>query len=151
MRIKEIEQYFQSEETLDKVLEACQEDFDKIDYYSGLLKQNVTDNPEEVKKALIELTGCYMSLYPVMSLSDSEKNNREVRAYCQIRIDTENAGGKFVDASAQKEASNAVSNYRRIRNILEGYTEASNRAISSLQSILKYLSEEVKRTGVKDE
>jgi len=151
MRITEIESYFNDESTLNKVLEACQEDFDKIDYYSSLLKQNMTDNPEEVKKALIELTGCYVSLYPIMSLSDSEKNNREVRYYCQLKIDTENLGNKFVDASANKESSNAIANYRRIRNILEGYTEACNKAISSLQSILKYLSEEVKRMGVTDE
>ena len=144
MKILEIEAMFQEETTIGKVLEAITEDVNKIEYYSSLMKTGVTDNPEEVKKAIIELTGIYMSLKPILSVATTEKENKEVRAYNALRIEIENAGGKFVSAQADKQASGAVGNYRRIRNILEGYVNATEKAISTLQSILKYLSEEQK-------
>ena len=57
MRILEVEKLFQSEETLDKALEECKPDFETIDYWSGVRKSNLTDNPEEITKALNELSG----------------------------------------------------------------------------------------------
>jgi len=144
MRILEIESYFKDENTLDKVVEEIKEDIEKIDYYANLLKTGVIDNAEEVKKAITELTGIYMSLKPVLAIATSEKENKEVRAYNALRVEIENAGSKFVSAQADKQASGAVANYRRIRNIVEGYVNATEKAISTLQSVLKYLSEEQK-------
>ena len=144
MRILELESYFKDEITLGKVLESISEDIEKIDYYANLLKSGVTDNAEEVKKAITELTGIYMSLKPILAVASSEKENKEVRAYTVLRTEIENAGGKFVSAQADKQASLQVANYRRIRNIIEGYVNATEKAISTLQSVLKYLSEEQK-------
>jgi len=147
MRVLEIEKLFQQEDTLDEVLTKCKEDFDKVDYYAGIMKDNLTDNPEEAKKALNELTGVYIGLKTVLAIAETEKKNRETRYYDQLRIDTENAGKKFVSASSEKEASAHVANYRRIRNLIQGYTDACEKAISTLQSILKYLAEEMKLSG----
>lgn len=144
MRIKEIEILFQTTETIDQVLETVKSDFEQIDYYGGILQENVVDNPEECMKAINILTGVYMNLKPVLEVADSEKSNREIRNYCSLKMQVENSGAKFVDASGAKEASASVAEYRRIRNILEGYVEACDRAISSLQSILKYLTESMK-------
>ncbi len=144
MRILELEQLFQSEETLDQALQKCKEDFDRVDYYAGLLKSAITDNAEEAKKALNELTGIYVSLKTALAVAESEKKNREIRKYDSIRIKTEEEGKKFISVSAEREASLYVANYRRIRNYIQAYTDACEKAISTLQSILKYLSEEMK-------
>jgi len=144
MRILEIEQLFQTSETLNQVLEQVKGDFEQIDYYGGVLQENVVDNPEECLKAINILTGVYMNIKPVLEVADAEKTNREIRNYCSLKIQNENAGTKFVDASGSKEASASVADYRRVRNILEGYVSACEKAISSLQSVLKYLTESVK-------
>jgi len=144
MRILKIENLFQSEETLEEVLNECKDSIDKVDYYSNLLKTNVIDNAEEVKKALNELTGIYMDLKTILLVANTEKKNREIRYYDQLRIDIENEGRKFVSAPAEKEASTHVAKYRRIRNIIQAYVDVSEKAISTCQSILKYMGEEIK-------
>ena len=142
MRVLEIEKLFENEDTLNEVLTKCKEDFEKIDYYAGIMKNNITNNPEEVKKALNELTGEYITLKTVLAIANTEKKNREMRQYDQLRIDTENAGTKFVAQTADRQASLYVASYRRVRNIIEAYTNAVEKAISSLQSILKYMATE---------
>ena len=145
MRILEIEQKFQKEETLAEVLELCKEDFERIDYYANtVLKSNLAENPEEAKKALNELTGIFMSLKPVIAITETEKKNREIREFDRIRIETENAGGKFTAASATVTSSAYVAEYRRIRNIVQSYIDACEKALSSLQSLLKYMGEELR-------
>ena len=144
MNILEIEKLFQNEETLPKVFDEIKEDFDKVDYYMGLMKNNITDNPEECKKAINTLTGVYMKLKTVSAIAESEKRNRELKAYSKIKIETVKEGGKFTSAVADREASKNVADYRRIRNIVNGYVDASKNGISSLQSILKFLNEEIK-------
>jgi len=140
MRIQEIENKFKSETTLEEVLNLCNTEFERVDYYANtVLKSNLSDNPEEVIKALNELTGIYMTLKPIVAISVSEKSNREIRQYNVLRIELENAGGKFTSASVEKQASEFVGNYRRIRNIVTAYLESAEKAISTLQSILKYL------------
>jgi len=144
MRILEFEQLFKSEDTLDQALLKCKEDFDRVDYYAGVLKSAITENAEEAKKSLNELTGIYISLKTALAVAESEKKNREIRKYDQLRIKTEEDGKKFVSISAENEASLYVANYRRIRNYIQAYTDACEKAISTLQSILKYLAEEIK-------
>lgn len=142
MRVLEIEQLFQSEENLDKVLEEVKADFELIDKWAELRKQNITDNPAEVDRALNELSGTLSNLRTLLGVAETEKKNREVRYKNQIRIDTENAGNKYVDTKAKAEASAYVASYRRIRNIVEAYYEANQTHISTLQSILKDLNKD---------
>ena len=142
MRILEIEKLFETEVTLDKVLENVKEDFTKVEYWAGVLRSGLVDNPEEANKALGELTGCYMNLRTILAIAETEKRNREVKHYSQLRIDTENEGKKFVSASAEKESSAYVSSYRRIRNLVLGYKESAEKAIGSLQSMLKDMKKE---------
>lgn len=140
MRILEIEAKFQSVDTLGEVLELCKSEFERIDYYAAtVLKSSLSDNPQAVIEALNELTGIYMTLKPVVAISETEKSNREIRQYNVLRIELENAGGKFTSASVEKQASEFVSSYRRIRNVITAYLESAEKAISTLQSILKYL------------
>ena len=147
MRIKEIEKLFQDEGNLDLVLEEVKGEMDKVNEWSGLMKDNQTNNPEMAKQCLSELTGAFMRLNIALSVAMTEKKNREVRAYNRIKQETENAGGKFVSASAEKQASAEVGDYRRIRNYIQGYTESCRSAMSSIQSILKQIQEEMKLSG----
>ena len=146
MRILDLEKKFQSEETLGDVLEELQEDFGKVDYWSGVRKSSLTDNSEEIDKALNELSGCYSNLRTALAIAESEKKNREIRFKEQIRIDTENAGKKYTDTKASTQASAHVAEYRRIRNIILAYTEASDKHIITLQSILKDIGKDYKNT-----
>jgi len=138
MRILEIEQYFQDEGTLGKVLEECKADFELIDYYANsVLKTKLANNPDEAKGALLVLAGVFSNLSTIHSIAITEKNNRETKAYDTLRIEIENAGGKFTSASVEKQASLTVASYRRIRNIIEGYMNGCEKMIVSLQSTLK--------------
>jgi len=149
MRILEIEKHFQQEDTLNKVLEALKEDIEKIDYWSSIMKRGITVNPEEAKDALNDLTGRFMSLKTILSIAETEKKNRETRKYNEIKMAKENAKQKFVSASADKEASAFVGDYRRIRNLIQAYVDSCEKAISTLQSLLKYMGEEIKLQGRK--
>ena len=146
MRILNIEVLFEKEETLDKILDELKEDFEKVDYYANIMKTNITNNPEEVKKALTELTGVFSNLRTVLGIAETEKKNREIKHYSKLRIDTENEGKKFISATGDKLASLAVAPYRRIRNIILAYKESAEKAITSLQSILRYMAVEYNQT-----
>jgi len=147
MRILEIEKLFEDESKLDEVLTKCADDFEKVDYFADIMKQNITNNPEEVKKALNELTGTFSNLRTVLAIAETEKKNREIRAYSKLRIDTENEGKKFQDGQGKQLASGQVASYRRIRNLILGYKEACEKSIGSLQSLLKHMTEEMKQTN----
>ncbi|KKL60697.1 hypothetical protein LCGC14_2202730 [marine sediment metagenome] len=148
MRVLELEQKFKSEETLSQVLEELQDDFNRIDYWAGLLKANISDNGAvEAQKGLSELTGTFMTLKTALAIAETEKKNREIRFYSGLRIETENSGKKFISAVGEKESAMAVAEYRRVRNIIKAYMEACQVGISTLQSILKAIIEEMKLSG----
>lgn len=135
MRILKIEKLFEDEKTLDKVLEECVEDFNQIDYWAGVRKQNLTDNPEEITKALNDLSGCYGNLRTILGIAETELTNREVRKYNAIKIKLE----KFttqMDSATKKEASESVSAYRRVYNLVKAYVDTCDKHICTLQSIL---------------
>jgi len=147
MRILEFEKLFQSEDTLDKALEFLEEDVSRVDYWAKCMKDNITSNPEEAKNCLNELTGIYSNLRTALTIAETEKKNREIRAYNEIRIESGKAGTKFVATSADKQASGEVVAYRRIRNIILGYKEACQTSVSSIQSLLKYMAVEYNNKG----
>ncbi len=147
MRILEIEKDFQSEKTLPNILDTIKEDIEKIDYYAGIMKQGITVNPEEAKNALNDLTARFMSLKTVLAIAETEKKNREIREYNRLKIDAGKNKTKFTSTSAVIEASGAVSSYRRVRNIIQAYVDSAEKGISTMQSLLKYLAEELKLKG----
>lgn len=148
MRILELEKLFQTEDTLEDILKELEAEFNKVDYWAGLLKNDVTANgAPEAQRGLNELTGTFITLKTALALAETEKKNREIRHYNTLRIQYENEGKKFSSAPTEREASVAVAEYRRIRNIIKGYTEACQTGISTLQSILKSILEEMKLAG----
>jgi hypothetical protein len=138
MRIEEIEIAFQKEDELGKVLNLCKEDFELVDYYANdVLKSKLANNAEEAKSAVLVLAGVYSNLTTVLSVAITEKKNREIREYNRLRIEAENAEKKVTDTAKESMASEHVANYRRIRNIIEGYVTGCEKQISALQTTLK--------------
>ena len=145
MQILEIEQLFQDKETLNQVLEKLQDDIDRVDEYADMVKTNAYNNAEDIKKIMLELSGCFTNLRTVLGIAETQKKNREIRKYNELKcefektppLDEKGKPQKFVSASTDKEASDYVAEYRRIRNIIQGYKEAVEKDISVLQSVLK--------------
>jgi hypothetical protein len=131
-----------NENTALQVLTDCQCYFDKIEEISGQFANGYLDNTQEMRKILNESTSIYLALNPLLSLAETEKSNREVIYYNKRKIEMEKANEKFVATAMDKEASAAVANYRRVRNILAGYVETLKVAISTCQSNLKSIGEE---------
>lgn len=148
MDIFAIETLFQSEDTLNEVLDELKSDFQAIDKISKQLKSRNINNPLELKGGLDELTGIYMNLNPILAIAESELDNREVKYYEKLRIDIENAGGKFTSASAERQAEAFVSSYRRIRNLIRAYVEVAEKGISTFQSRLKFEASEMNMQGI---
>ena len=61
MNLFEIEELFK-QENFDGVIENIKGDIKQVEYYSTIMKQQVTDNGEDVTKAINELTGIFMSM-----------------------------------------------------------------------------------------
>ena len=96
-------------------------------------------------KGLNELSGAYTNLHTISALAESFKKNREDRRYGELKTEIENAGNKFVSASADREASAYVADYRRVRNIIASYVDSAALNINTLQSELKKLTSEQNR------
>lgn len=142
--IFKIENNFQSKETLDEVLKYCNLYFKRIDSCMLQLRRNEVRDPETCQEVLTKLAGYNGALKPVLLVAMTEKKNRETRYYNRRREEIEKEGIKFVSTSVDREASGEVADYRRVRNIIEAYTDICDQAISILQSKLKYLGEAIR-------
>lgn len=142
--IFELEQHFQKEETLEEVLKYCNPFFEKIDKCMLQLRKNEAENPNACQEIMTKLAGYNGALKPVLLLSITEKKNRETRYYNQRKEEIEKSGEKFSSAPTEREASEKVASYRRVRNLIQGYVEVCSDAISVLQSRLNFLRDEMK-------
>jgi hypothetical protein len=153
--------YFVSEESLNKLLEKCQEAFDGIDKLNEQLQEGMlSDNPDSCRLALERATGYYSFLSPITKVAEGIKKNEEGRFYCLrksqyergevvVKVPPKKEGeketiqvSKFTDASCTRESEVAVIVYRNVRNILMGYLNSSDAIKGSCQSILKSLEKE---------
>ena len=144
MRIKEIEKLFQDEATLDLALEDLTKDMKIVDDWTKTSLSEMGDNPEQIKKALNQLSIAFANLRIVLGVAETEYRNREVRYYQEKKMLAEEGGIKFVSGQAEKEASAFVAEYRRIRNLVQAYKESADKRIITLQSILKDILREQK-------
>ena len=147
MNYDEILTLLENDEQVLVFLKKLQPTFDKINNYQNLFQNHqISINSSECKKALDELTGLYMYLNPIYSVTKAIKQNKEDQFYTAERKKIESSldGKRFISAPLDRAASAHVGNYRIVRNILGKYVESCDKAISSCQSILKYMSEEIK-------
>jgi len=149
MNIFEIEKLFDSEDTLELVLEELAGTFDYIDQSNTDFKANPTELPV-IKEMLNKVKGCCGEVRKSFSLASKELATREARAYINRKMEIENEGTKFttqLDSATKKEAFVEVEPYRRIYNILEGYIKDCEQSITVLQSLLKTITAEMQMGG----
>lgn len=137
-------QLFTSQEGLEQLIAECKDTFDALDDLAQRLQQNIISTPEEWKEVLAVATGHYAFLNPLYVTSIAIKENEELRQYISEKNELEAKGEKVVATNLDKSASLKVSEFRRIRNILEGYTETAEKIIATAQSQLKRLEVEIR-------
>jgi len=137
MLYNEIESYFTSSEGVLEILPVCQEQFDRIDSIGATLRDRGYSTGVEIEGLIRELNGINIFLTPILGVATTAKTENEDREYHERKMILEKAGAKVVDAVLNREASFAISNYRRVRNIIEAYISVVNTLIMSAQSLLK--------------
>jgi len=142
MNYLEIENLFETD--LEAILNLCKVAFDRIEALSAELIDRNSHNAETIENMLAEATGWYVFLNPIYKLAEAKKLEKEDMAYLQCKKEMEAEGKKFIADFAKRKASEEVSFYRRIRNILEAYTQSSSTIIGSCQSLLRALKDERK-------
>jgi hypothetical protein len=130
-------EYFVDTAGLEKLLVDYKDTFELVDDYGQQLISGVLSNPDDYALCLDKLTGAYISLEPLYTMSVAYKENEEIKAYVSMKREMEAKAEKVVAASLDKEASASVEVQRRIRNILEGYVEACAKGIGTCQTQLK--------------
>jgi hypothetical protein len=142
MRIIELEQKFQSEDTLSEVLTFIEDDMRVVDYWSNIRKTVFTNNAEEITKALNELSGAYANLRTALAVANTELTNREAKKRNTIKLEYDGKWTTQVNSAAKTEAIEATAGYRRLKNIIEAYKDSADKHISTLQSNLKDANKE---------
>ncbi len=143
MQYSEIIKYFETEEGLNQLLEDCKDTFNALDELTNQLQGNVLSSPDDWKNTLSLATGHYSFLNPIYTLATAVKENEEIHRFIEEKNELESKGEKVVVASLEKSASLKVANYRKIRNLLEGYVGVSEKIIATAQSQLKQLGLEL--------
>jgi hypothetical protein len=132
-------EYFKSPEGLEQLLKDYADTFDLIEDIGKRLIGNILSSGEDYKKCLDEATGAFIALEPLYTMAIAYKENQELIFYVKTKRELEAKAEKVVAASLEKESSASVEVQRRVRNILEGYVEASAKAIGTCQTQLKRL------------
>lgn len=145
MKYDKIVSYFnRGEEGLNELVVDYKDIFNQIDDYGQQLLQGIITDSEGYKNVLNFMTGAYVSLEPLYSLAEAHKLNEELKSYIGLKREGEAKGEKVVATHLDKESSLSVANERRIRNVLEGYVLATEKAIVTCQTQLKRLEQDEK-------
>jgi hypothetical protein len=144
MLYSEVEKYLLNED-MEGLLTELAPVFTEVRYIcDGFIDSSIYNSGEAVKSNLSKLTSYYSTLKVASIVVDTFKSRKETERYNQVKIDTENAGSKFVAESGKKDASAFVEAERRVRNIIDAYIDIAQNGIGISQSILKYISEEIR-------
>jgi len=136
--------YFDNIEGLNKLLEDYKDIFNLLDDISQQLLQGIISTIDQYKEILNQATGAYGTLEPLYSLSIAHKENEELHYFVEKKREIESKGEKLTVAALDKEASESVSQIRRVRNILEAYVSVSEKIIITAQTQLKNWSQDYK-------
>lgn len=136
MKYDKVINYFVVEKGLNDLINDIKPIFDLIDDYTQQILQNVMVTIPEFEKAKSQLVGCVMELNPVLSAAMTAKRNGELHFYVNKKREIENRPAtiddkgksvkeKFVDGATQTESEESVADYRRVRNIVQGYINSA--------------------------
>lgn len=138
------DKYFSDASHLNQLLIDYQEIFDLLDDLSQQLLRGIITTSEQFREVLNQATGAYGVLEPLYSQAVAVKTNEELRYYVEKKAEIEARNEKVVAASLEKESSEHVANYRRIRNILEAYVLLTEKLIMTAQTQLKRIESDSK-------
>jgi hypothetical protein len=145
MLLQEIEKFYETKDLNGLVTEMSHVFNEVDDLQDAFIEQNIHTNIHLCRENLSKLTGYCMYLNTVFSIAEAHLRSEESKKFNSKRIEMErNAGKKFIASSVEKEVAAEVSDYRRIRNVLEAYYEKCRTGISTCQSIIRSLTEEYK-------
>lgn len=141
MSIQIIQDYYEKEDLVG-LLDELQNTFTDIDVISEEFKSVM--NGHACSETISKLTGHFMYLNTILGISEAELRRKEATVFNNTKIQLEKDGKKFIAGAVEKETTQTVSDYRRVRNIVEAYTVNCKTGISTCQSIMKSLAEESK-------
>ena len=113
----------------EKILLATKEsrtELDKLD--TKLYQEDLTSESslEMARKAAGHGNFILKKYIKIKSLMLNSKNNK----HSELKIEAAKSGDKFVNATADREASGYVNDLRLVRDILEAYVTAANNVVS---------------------
>jgi hypothetical protein len=151
MKYNTMIKYFETPNGLVDLINDYKTIFDMIDEIGQALLQGIISTTVQYKEVLNQFTGAYIGLEPLSSLAEAHKLNEELRYYVEKKRELESKGEKVVAATLEKESSQAVAEFRRIRNILEGYVLACEKGIVTCQTQIKRFQDDEKYKPVEEQ
>lgn len=128
---------------LEKVLKKLTPTFKKVDSYKAQFVKVDSNHISTIKEYLTTLTGLYMELADIHSKLCHLKRNKELAYYYSRKVEIEGEGNKFVSAPIEKEASLAVADERRVRDIIKGKLDSCIEGIRTCRTIINEKQAEV--------
>ncbi len=112
---------------------------------NNVLKKS-TFNPLDVLSEWLQvLTGSFMYLNTRFAEARIARDNNEISAYMGIKAETDAAGEKFINATAERAAKSKVGDFIEASRIFESYKDASEQGILTIKKLLDIQSLELKR------
>jgi len=95
------------------------------------------NNMDRINELQIRIVGHKSQLQELFSKVDSLKRNKELAAYMDLKIKSEESEGtiKFVDGSSKMEAAFAVADERRVRDHIEGLLKSADDILKTCRNL----------------
>ena len=129
--------------TLETVLTKLKPTFAQVDAYKKQFIKVDSNHIATIKEYLTVLTGHYMELADIHTKLCHLKRNKELAYYYSRKAAIEADGAKFVSAPNEKEASLAVADERRTRDIIKGKLDACIEGIRTCRTLINEKQTEV--------
>ena len=140
MNLFEVQKLFQSEDTVELVLEEIADVLQTVEDYNEKSYLGQLDNPAVIDRALQVMCGCHGKLELFLACAEHELLTRESKTRITRALEIINDKGKVTtteDTQIKHEAVVAVANYRKVFLLLKNATYHCSTFISICQSRLK--------------
>ena len=155
MKYNNLIMYFTSQDKLEELIKELIPTFDMIDDYGKQILGNIMSISDEFIEARSRLRGALIELNPILSAAMTAKRNGMLHYYVKEKREIENktpekdekgklVKEKFAAGATETEAEESVAEFRRVRNILQGYINACLTGIKDCEDRLMDLKVEYK-------
>jgi hypothetical protein len=126
-----------TEKNIENMLNEAIEIFKKVDVISIRFQTEKNDGVDFYRELLKELTGYYMYLNPKVARLTSGKKNKRLTYYHTKKIEIEEKGDKFIDASTKKYADSMIKVERTALGYFEAYHDSCLEGMRTCRSKIK--------------